>query len=436
LDSNEVRSSMVETLLDSAFEYAYPLFAVAQTRYRAVQDPSNPTRHAPNTVQHNRQLIDHTSRWITAPNNDTLYSNAWLDLSFGPVRVRVGGMPSGRYWSVAFMDAFTNNFAILGNRLDNSGPVDVTMVGPAHHNAHLPGRIIRAPGNDVWLFGRWLVDGVEDLANSHALQDLLEVLPPFSVSYPQRVAPGESTDPQNFLAVVNESLARNPPPASEARLLERWKMVGLRPGAVGAWHEIKENARQAWTKRIGALIDKLRRAGKSGRRDFQRWIGGAADIGNYGTNYQLRASVALGGLGALPPSEAMYFVKYDDKKMQPLDGCNRYLLRVPPSGIPTDAFWSFTMYEPTTDGKRFFVENSICRYSIGNRTPGLVRNADGSLEIALQHDSPSEGRLLANWLPTPAGPFHISLRTYLPCPELREGKAAMPVIVRTFPKYP
>jgi len=419
---------MLQTRVDAAFEYAYPLFAIAETRFRAVQDPRNPDRHAPNTVRHNRQLSDHDSRWITAPNNDTLYSNAWLDLSSGPVRIRLGAMPAGRYWSLALMDAFTNHIAMLGQRLDGSGPVDVTLLGPGQPDAAVPGRVIRAPGNDVWLFGRWLVDGADDLPQSHAMQDRLEVLPPIGVSHSPRVVPERSADPRNFLAVVNESLARNPVPASESGLLEAWARVGLRPGAVDAWHEIDEAARQAWAARIDAVHDTLRSSGKSRRRDVQGWMASASDIGNYGRNFALRASVALGGLGALEPVEAMYFVAYQDAERQPLDGRKRYRLQVPAGGIPTDSFWSFSMYEATADGQRFFVENPIRRYSIGNRTPGLVRKPDGGLDIALQHEAPPDAGGLANWLPAPAGPFQIALRTYLPRAELRDGHAPMPVI--------
>ena len=35
-----------------------------------------------------------------------------------------------------------------------------------------------------------------------------------------------------------------------------------------------------------------------------------------------------------------------------------------------------------------FVENSIKRYTFGDRTPGIVTNADGSLDIFIQHDAP------------------------------------------------
>jgi hypothetical protein len=421
---------MLEPLVDSAFQYAFPLYAVAQTRYRAVQDPANPRQYAPNTIQHERQLSDHTSRWITAPNNDTLYSNAWLDLSRGPVRVRAAAMPSGRYWSIALMDAFTNNFAVLGQRLDGEGPVDVTLAGPNDDAAGMTARLIRAPGHDVWMFCRCLVAGPEDVANTHAMQDRLSVHGAGEAESSRRVVPSGSDDPVNFLAVVNESLAANPAPASDRALLERWAPVGLRPGAVDAWRELSDDARAAWTTRIRVAHESLRRASATGRREVQGWFASALEMGDFGSNYALRASVALGGLGALPPVEAMYFVRFHDDAGQLLEGRNDYLLSVPPGGIPTDSFWSFSMYEPTADSQRFFVANPIGRYSIGNRTRGLTVSADGSLQIALQHDAPPDGHLRANWLPTPAGPFQISLRAYLPRPELRDLRALMPRIHR------
>lgn len=421
---------MLESLIDAAFEYTFPLYEMARTRHRAVEDLANPRRHLPNTVQHERHLSDHTSRWITAPNNDTLYSNAWLDLSSGPVRICVDAMPAGRYWSLAFLDVFTNHFGIVGERLDSTGPVDLWILGPGEQESVPDRREIRAPGNDAWLFIRCLVDGPDDLPNAHAMQERIGITSPAMAAYRPRVVPTSSRDPRNFLAVTNELLGRNPPPEAERALVAQWAGIGVRPGVSDAWAELGDDAQAAWQRRIGSVHNKLKQASASGRREMQGWFASAVDMGNFGQNYPLRASVALGGLGALPPMEAMYFVRFHDDDKQLLDGRHRYVLHVPSSGIPNDSFWSFSMYEPTADSQRFFVDNSIQRYSIGNRTGGIALNPDGSIDIALQHDEPADARLRANWLPAPVGPFQISLRTYMPRAELREGYAAMPSIIR------
>jgi len=427
---------LLEPQIDAAFEYAFPLYEMARTRYRAVQDPSNPHRHPANTVRHQRSLSDHQSRWITSPNNDTLYSNSWLDCASGPVHIRVGAMPPGRYWSLAFLDVFTDHFAIVGQRPDATGPIDLWVTAPGKQCEAPPGRVIEAPGNDAWLFIRCLVDGPDDVANSHAMQDQIDIAASAPSSEALRVVPTSSHDPANFLAVVNELLGRNVPPAVERLPSNEWAAVGLRPGVVDAWSHLGECERSTWTSRIGPLHAKLRQASAKGRREMQGWFASAAEMGDFGRNFALRASVALGGLGALPQQEAMYFVGFDDSDKQPLDGRHCYTLHVPPRGIPCDSFWSFSMYEPTSEGQRFFVENPIRRYSIGNRTRGLVRNDDGSLDILLQHRMPESEKLRANWLPAPRGAFQIALRAYLPRRELREGCAAMPTIVRQPERLP
>jgi hypothetical protein len=111
-----------------------------------------------------------------------------------------------------------------------------------------------------------------------------------------------------------------------------------------------------------------------------------------------------------------------------LDGKGRYGLRFeagqsPPAG----AFWSLTMYEVTPEGRAFLVDNPLSRYAIGDRTHGLVRGADGSLEIHLQHDRPAEE---ANWLPAPAGPMRLVLRAYEPSEALIDGTWRMPAVRR------
>ena len=415
-------------LVDSAFEYAYPLYAVACVRHRAVSDTANPRRHAPNTWRHERELSDHTTRWITTPNNDTLYSNAWVDLAAGPVRLDVARMPPGRYWSVAVMDAWTNHLTMLGTRLDGCGPASLTFVRQGHTGALPPGRVLRASGRDLWLFARCLVDGPEDLPQAHAMQEALSLHAPAD-SGPARIEPGLVSDVPRWLDLVNQALADNPPPAEEAALLAGWHRVGLRPGERGAWAQMDEDARQAWRARMPQALQGLQQAGMRGRRQHQGWITAGPEIGSFGRNHALRASVALGGLGALEPIEAMYFVRFQDEHGQALDGRQSYRMKVPAAGLPVDAFWSVSMYRPQ-DGQRYFVENPIARHSIGNRTPGLRHDADGSLVITLSHQCPEGAQAQANWLPAPPGPFQLSLRCYLPQQALRDLCAPLPFIER------
>jgi hypothetical protein len=91
-----------------------------------------------------------------------------------------------------------------------------------------------------------------------------------------------------------------------------------------------------------------------------------------------------------------------------------------------DAFWSLTMY----DGSDFYlVANPINRYSIGDRTPGLKRNDDGSISLYIGNASPGDDRE-SNWLPAPAAPFRPCMRMYQPRKEILDDTYVLPSIAR------
>ena len=146
-------------------------------RHRTVYNQNNPARTGLNRFGHTRKLADHTSRAVTAPNNDTLYSSAWLDLSGEPLILSVPDA-AGRYYSMAFMDFYTNNFAYVGRRVTGTKAGDYVVVGPKWSGSLPPGLpVIKSPTNAVWLLGRTLVDSEEDLANVHRLQDQYKLTP-------------------------------------------------------------------------------------------------------------------------------------------------------------------------------------------------------------------------------------------------------------------
>jgi hypothetical protein len=105
-----------------------------------------------------------------------------------------------------------------------------------------------------------------------------------------------------------------------------------------------------------------------------------------------------------------YDLTFFDGSGVPLDGSNRYILRFDPPP-PVNAFWSVTMYSAET---RTFVPNVIDRYTISDRTPSTVVGQDGSIDIFLQHEEPTDPVERANWLPAPKGRFYLVLRHYSP----------------------
>jgi len=160
--------------------------------------------------------------------------------------------------------------------------------------------------------------------------------------------------------------------------------------------------------------------------DGDGWLDPKAGLGFYHEDYEFRARVAIGGLGALTLEEATYYMAQSFNG-RPLDGRQMLRWHIPADRpIPVNAFWSLSMYEPPEDGELFFIENPLSRYAIGDRTPGLRRNADGSLDIWIGNEHPGSERE-ANWLPAPAGSYTLLLRAYLAKSELLEGHYSIPV---------
>ena len=113
-----------------------------------------------------------------------------------------------------------------------------------------------------------------------------------------------------------------------------------------------------------------------------------------------------------------------------LNGVNNYRFRIPPEGIPAEAFWSLTLYEVDPHGGMYFTANVPKRYAVGNRTQGLHKNLDGSIDIWISHTQPVEVDRQANWLPAPAGVFRLLIRAYAPSESFQSGQVLPPAIER------
>ena len=149
-------------------------------------------------------------------------------------------------------------------------------------------------------------------------------------------------------------------------------------------------------------------------RQVGDWLYPAPNTGNFFQDYLTRARIAVAGLAALPPREATYLAAIPPEG-RVFDGPGPWRLRFAADTMPpVDAFWSLTMYEAQPDGAFFLTDNPISRYTLGDRTAGLVYNADGGLEVWISRANPGEPHR-SNWLPAPADkPFMVILRAYLP----------------------
>lgn len=384
-----------------------------------------------NQFIHRRKLTDPTQRAITATNNDCLVSNARIDLSGGPLELDIPDI-TGRYFSVAFMDAFTDNFRFIGTRATKGRGGRFLLAPPRWTgSADVDRELIVAPTTDVWILARILVDGPTDVVAVNELQDALglRALPTNRPLVALPVAPADGRDPANLLAVASVAIARIPANDPRVRRAARNRAVGLERGAADPFSRLDPTLQQKWRDELPRLEAALAKPRPGSARVCDGWSYSAAALGRFGANDFLRAQVALVGLAALPPEEAFYAHALTDRDGAPLNGAHAYRLRIPAGGPPVDAFWSITMYQVEADGRLFLAPNPIDRYSIGDRTPGLTIATDGSLEILLQHAPPAPGEQ-ANWLPVPPGPFRPAFRGYLAKPTLRNLDWRLPPVER------
>lgn len=397
------------------YVHGFPLLEMSRARKRTMGASSNAFIHV-------RRLSDASARLVTTPNNDTLYSSAWLDLSLGPVEIELPD-PGGRYVSLAVLDLYTNNFIVTGSGV-GKGRRLVRIVPP---DWQAGAEEVVAPTWWAWAQVRTLVAGAGDLAAARALQNGIVLRGPIG----RGPAPTASeADPYLEMMSIDAALRGEAPPLPEARdFLRSLAEAGLTSERLRTADETMHSAvSKGVTAARASIMARL-----ADDTAYGGWIYQAPNLGDFGTDFLYRASIAHWGLGALPMHEAMYMRAVTKELERTFDGTASHVLRFAQGQMPpVSAFWSLSLYEVDEDGRLYFTNNPIGRYAIGDRTPGLVAAADGGLEIWMSASEPPEGRR-TNWLPAPPGPFALVLRAYLPEASLRDGRYRLPPVIAVDP---
>jgi hypothetical protein len=417
-----------------AYTYLYPLVMMEVSRRQGinVEPDAKPGFGAPNEFHHIRAFPPAEFRAVVRPNFDTLYSSAWLDLTNGPVVLQTLDT-NDRYFMLAMLDMWTDVFANPGKRTTGTGKQSFAVVGPGY-DGELPEAdgVIRAPTPWVWVIGRTQTNGPADYAAVHAVQDGYTITPVREQTYtidpnvdtttePLRLVNGMSA--VEFFSYASDALLANPPHASDFSILARIARLGIVPGEgfdpsrvdAAGLDEIEAGAAAARATIVGNT------AGFG--TEVDGWSISTESIGVYGNAYLKRATVALGGLGANPPEDAVYPVLLADADGDPTTGEQSYVVHFEADELPpVDAFWSITMY----DAEGYQVANELDRFAIGDRDQ-LTHNPDGSLDILIQHTNPCPDRE-SNWLPAPTGPLGVTMRLYAPKPEILDGRWTPPPV--------
>lgn len=414
------------TIARDAYIYGYPLVTMEFTR-RVMTNTAEPKdNHAPMGQFHHARTYPNASfRDVTAPNADTLYSTAWLDLSKEPY---VLSLPDedGRYFLMPMLDGWTNVFQVPGKRTTGTKPQSYAITGP-NWKGDLPKGVVeyKSPTAMVWILGRTYCTGTpDDYRLVHAIQDKYSLVPLSAYGKPY-VPPSGNVDPTidmktpirdqvdkmdagAYFKLLASLMRDNPPSKDDAPIVAEMAKIGLVPGQDFDISKLGPTIAQAVAEAPKAGIAAIMAQFKTGPLKINGWAI-LTKTGIYGTDYANRALVTAIGLGANRPQDAIYPTSIVDADGKPYSGETKYVMHFPKGQAPpARGFWSLTMY----DAQFFFVANELNKYTVSPRND-LKYGVDGSLDIYIQNESPGAEKE-ANWLPAPKGRFVLMLRLYWP----------------------
>ena len=414
-------------LAAQAYLYGYPLLETER-----LQDEAPGT----NTLIALTSYVDPEQRLVVAPNVDTLYTLAYLDLSEGPVVLSHPDM-ADRYFGFQLMDPYTNVVGYIGSRTTGSEAASYAIVWEDGPQGEIPpdAEAIVVPYADIWLLGRTAAGDEADQQEAVALMRQYTITAPGEPpTYPIEDFDTTTSAPLpagiDALDAISAAMVASPPPTDDADKLAELARVGVGPGLEVSDADLSpasQWAAQAAVRTISALLGPLVSVAQyamAARNDG--WASPDPAIGDYGTDYLLRAGVAKIGLGANTPEEAYYATAFLDENLRRLNGRHSYQLHFEPGQEPpADAFWSITVYD--SDG--FLVPNEQEIYAVSSTGSGdLVYQEDGSIDIVFSQEDPQDPTV--NWIPVPDGAFRVYLRVYVPQDAVLEGDWVVPGIER------
>jgi hypothetical protein len=409
-----------------AYIYGYPLVTMDLTRQVMTNVATLEGLRGPmGQFVNARQYPSAAFKDVTAPNADTLYSSAWLDVGKEPYVVTIPD-EKGRYFLMPMLSGWTDVFAVPGKRTTGTEAQKYAITGPGW-KGDLPDGVkeLKSPTSIVWIICRTYCTGTpEDYKAVHAIQDKYSLVP-LSAYGKEYMPPKGKVDPEiDMKTAVRDQVNRmdagayfkrlaqlmkdNPPSKADAPMVEKMAKIGIVPGKdfdmgkldPATAKALKDVPKAAQEKIMGYF--KVGVVNKNGWRIFKT-------TGIYGVDYLDRAFITAVGLGANRPQDAVYPTSEEDGDGKPYDGANRYVMHFPKGQTPpARGFWSLTMY----NADYFFVENPLNRYTVSPRND-LKYNDDGSLDLYIQKDSPGKEQE-SNWLPAPSGKFVLMLRLYWP----------------------
>ncbi len=454
-DGATINYDETANIIYDAYIYAYPLISMKITADVATNIVQTTDKgFAPyNQFSHRHTIPDSTFTNVVSPNVDTFYSSAWLDLDEGPMVLYLPDAtlyaPEGqpwRYYIMQLMDCWSNVFEAPGIRTTTASANTFLITGP-NWSGIVPGEMTHyaSPTRLVWLLGRTLVENSDDIPTVEAFQNAISLMPLSAWPGPYNPPNGTFNDSidmeitavqvanmavEKYFQMLCDLMVENPPASYDSAMIKEMAKVGIAPGAkfeLSNFSTSEQDAIQAGYASAMAALPYLDQ--NIPQYNVNGWEYMMKDMGNYGNDYDLRAYIALVGLGANLAADAVYPRVDVDKANNPLNNNNEYTITFPAGQTPpANGFWSITMYDATNN---LLVPNLIGRYAIGSYFD-LKLNADSSLTIYVQKNSPGADKE-SNWLPASLdnnSAFDLIMRIYWPDTLALDNEWEVPGVVK------
>jgi len=218
-----------------------------------------------------------------------------------------------------------------------------------------------------------------------------------------------------FFDYLDFALQFAPAGPDEKEIRAKLARIGVGAGKKFAFQALSPEQKAEIGSGMKDGLAKVERYLATGDKDINGWKIGSlfGDRSFFKGNWLKRAAAAKGGIYGNDAAEAMYPYTKTLPDGEVLDGSKHaYTLTFAAKQFPpVNAFWSVTMYDGKT---QLLIENPINRYLINSpMVPGMKKNADGSLTLYIQKDSPGADKE-PNWLPAPNDLIYLVMRLYWP----------------------
>ncbi|MGB2756516.1 MAG: DUF1254 domain-containing protein, partial [Acidimicrobiia bacterium] len=295
------------TLATEAYLWGYPLVTSARTFHKLE------SVIGVNTLFWQERLSDVSTRVIVAPNQDTLYSVAVLDLRDGPLLLTVPDVHD-RYWTYQMLDSWTEAFAYIGTRATRGNGGSFLLTTSTWHGTVPPGVTrVTSQTPQMFLLGRFLIASDADIPAVMAIRAKVSLVPLNTET--SRVHDVPSRDISQtpiaelgtaYFDELNAALEINPPTRTEeVARLQQFAAIGV--GSRGVARPSISNAELegALSKAPAAGEERLKRFQRARIRSGHGWM---IDLegGRYRNNTVRRAFVSKVGWGENRPEEAVY----------------------------------------------------------------------------------------------------------------------------------